>query len=170
MVELGTDREMSLRAVRALIRDFDEYSDLPLEDFRFPLEAHVAEMLTQSEAMHQEIEALLVPFKAWSKNHDRPLLAGDWQAAFRQPTDAEKHAAQRLGVHPAQVKLAARVLWNHTDFEQERDSRVGDIDEIEPRSRQARRGLVAREMLAELKTFLDEVLPEQEAAAGGDPQ
>jgi hypothetical protein len=38
------------------------------------------------------------------------------------------------------VKLSARVLWDHRDFDDERDGRIGDVDELEPRSRQARRG------------------------------
>jgi len=55
------------------------------------------------------------------------------------------------------VKLSARVLWDHRNFDDERDSRVGDVDGLEPRSRQARRGLVTRGMLAEMRAFLEEV-------------
>jgi len=52
------------------------------------------------------------------------------------------------------VKLASRALWDHRDFDEERDRRVGNVDELEPRSRQARRGLVTRDMLAELRVLL----------------
>jgi transcriptional regulator with XRE-family HTH domain len=169
-VGLGDGIEMSLRAVRALIRDFHEFDNLPDDDTYYPPPAEFAEMLAQSEAMHREIELQLNPIRTWWEDHGHQLLAGDWRHAFRRPTDAEKHAARRLGVYPAQLKLAARLLWNHRDFEEERDSRIGDIEEINPRSRQARRGLVTREMFAELKAFFDEALAEQAMSAGGETQ
>ena len=79
-------------------------------------------------------------------------------------SDTERHAARRLGVEIPQLKLSARVLWEHRGFDEERDRRVGDVDQLEPRSRQARRGLVTREMLAELRAVLDEAY----ASQGGD--
>lgn len=80
-------------------------------------------------------------------------MSGDYVTAFYAPSEADRHAARRLGVEPAVVRLAARVMWQR-DFAQERDNRVGDVDELEPRSRQARRGLVTRTMLGELRESL----------------
>jgi hypothetical protein len=45
------------------------------------------------------------------------------------------------------------MLWNRA-FTEERDARVGDVESLEPRSRQARRGLATRAMLSELRAFL----------------
>ena len=87
---------------------------------------------------------------------------------FETASDTEQHAARRLGVEIAQVKLSARVLWDHRDFDDERDSRIGDVDELEPRSRQARRGLVTREMLAELRAFLEEINGAREGSCAGE--
>jgi hypothetical protein len=84
-------------------------------------------------------------------------MAADWFAVFEKATDSEQHAARRLGVEVMRVKLSARVLWDHRDFDDERDRRAGDVDELEPRSRQARRGLATRAMLGELGDFLDGV-------------
>jgi hypothetical protein len=55
------------------------------------------------------------------------------------------------------VKLVSRALWDHRDFDEERDRRVGDIDQLPPRSRQARRGLVTRHMIAELRDAFEEM-------------
>jgi hypothetical protein len=80
-------------------------------------------------------------------------------------------AEQRVGAAgEGEVVVSARVLWDHRDFDDERDSRVGDVDELEPRSRQARRGLVTRGMLAELRAFLEEVYGTRERGAGGERQ
>ena len=68
------------------------------------------------------------------------------------------------------MKLSARVLWEHRGFDDERDSRIGDVDELEPRSRQARRGLVTRGMLTELRAFLEEIYGTRERNAGGERQ
>jgi hypothetical protein len=80
------------------------------------------------------------------------------------------YVARRLGVEIAQVKLSARVLWEHRGFDDERDSRISDVDELEPRSRQARRGLVTRSMLTELRAFLEEICGTRERNAGGERQ
>ena len=71
------------------------------------------------------------------------------------------HAARRLGVEPAQVRLAARVLWRR-DFSEERDARAGEASGLSPRTLQARRGHAARAMLAELGTFLRDTYPARE--------
>ena len=91
-------------------------------------------------------------------------MVSDERAMWESASDTERHAARRLGVEIPQLKLAARARWEHRGFDEERDRRAGDIDQLAPRSRQARRGLVTREMLAELRAVLEEAY----AGQGGD--
>ena len=108
-------------------------------------------------------------FSNWMKDRERrqalvePIIEdanADWLTGadedlmFEAPTDAERHAARRLGVEPIQIKTIALTHWRK-DFEAERDTRVGDTGELSPRSRQARRGLVTRQMLDEMRVILD---------------
>ncbi len=104
----------------------------------------------------------------WAKQHVVKLAEGDRLSVFETASDTERRAARRLGVEIAQVKLSARVLWDHRDFDDERDGRIGDVDELEPRSRQARRGLVTREMLAELRTLFEEIKAGKEGNGAGE--
>jgi transcriptional regulator with XRE-family HTH domain len=69
--------------------------------------------------------------------------------ADAMPTESERHAARRLGTSPAEVRRAALALWLRS-FDEERDARIGDATAMDPRSRQARRGHAAREMLSEI--------------------
>jgi integrase len=64
-------------------------------------------------------------------------------------SDAERHAARKLGVDPAKVRRAAIGLWRR-DFDAERDARAGGMEGLTLRSRQARRGIASRQMLAEI--------------------
>lgn len=70
------------------------------------------------------------------------------------PSDAERYAARRLGTTPAEVCRVSAALWSRS-FDAERDGRIGNVSSMEPRSKQARRGLAAREMLAEITQFLN---------------
>ena len=72
--------------------------------------------------------------------------------------DAEQRAASRLGVAPVVVTAAAFGLWGHSMTE-ERDRRTSELagDEVTPASRQAFRGRVTRQLLAELKARIQEV-------------
>ncbi len=158
-IELGDDAEVSPRWIREMLTG-DFYRDRPLEDLpyeRFPVDELMADALIRSEAEKRRVDVVAQPILEWAKQHDVKLAEGDWLAVFETASDTERHAAQRLGVDIAQVKLSARVLWDHRDFDDERDGRIGDVDELEPRSRQARRGLVTREMLAELRAFFEEI-------------
>jgi transcriptional regulator with XRE-family HTH domain len=163
-VELGDGATMTPRAIRALLRDFDEFGKVPVDDIYFPGDARLAELYTRSKAEEALIRPRLEPIVAWAKRRGVKLTAGDWQEAFGPVADPERHAARRLGVLPAEVKFAAWVLW-HQDFAEQRDARIEDANEIEPRSLQARRGIVTRAMLRELRTFLTEA--EQEAPPHG---
>lgn len=68
-------------------------------------------------------------------------------------TDAERHASRRLGVSTAEVRQASAGLWGRS-FDVERDVRAGAGALGDARSRQARRGLAARDMLTEIGEFL----------------
>jgi hypothetical protein len=104
----------------------------------------------------------------WAGQRENKLMAEDLFASHKRPSDAERHAAQRLGVEASHVKLASRALWDHREFDEERDRRVGNVTELEPRSRQARRGLVTREMLAELRGIFGEIQGAQERDGDGE--
>jgi transcriptional regulator with XRE-family HTH domain len=82
-----------------------------------------------------------------------PVLSRRGLPPGRDFTDAERHASRRLGVTPAEVRRAAGALYGR-GFDVERDVRSGAAAEGDARSRQARRGLVAREMLAEIAESL----------------
>lgn len=123
------------------------------------------ERVKQAKAEHERVTRLLWPLVEWAVRYGIRLTSGEMDTAYRSPSDAERHAARRLGVEPAQVRLASYLLWKQ-DFDLERDARIGDVGELEPRSRQARRGLVTREMLAEMEKMLKEA---SELRASDDP-
>ena len=171
-IELGDDAEVSPRWIREMLSG-DFYGDRPLGELpyeRFPVDELMAEALIRSEAEKKRVGMIVAPIQEWAEQHDVKLATGDWLAMFETASDTEQHVARRLGVEIAQVKLSARVLWDHRNFDDERDSRVGDVDGLEPRSRQARRGLVTRGMLAEMRAFLEEVYGTRERGAGGEWQ
>ena len=158
-IELGDDATVSPRWIREMLAG-DFYRDRPLEDLpyeRFPVDELMADALIRSETEKKRVDALAQPILEWAKQHDVKLATEDWRAMYETASDTEKHVARRLDVEIAQVKLSTRVLWDHRNFDDERDSRIGDVDELTPRSRQARRGLVTRRMLAELRAFLEEI-------------
>ena len=149
-IRLGDGAVMPASAVRSLLcRGLAKGSGIDAPMY-FPGDVEAAEMLARADAEGRKIRPLLVPIRRYSPD----LGAEDInEALWVLPNDAERHAARRLGVHPAQVKLAARALW-HRNFTEERDARIGDASEFEPRSLQAHRGLVARAMLADLRAYL----------------
>ncbi len=64
---------------------------------------------------------------------------------------AERHAADRLGVSPLAVSVAAHRLWKRS-FSDERDRRVSEQGDAGPRTLRARRGHVTRSMLTEIQS------------------
>ena len=131
----------------------------PLEELPYeqlPAYAFVGEESSHLWAEAQRLRALVAPILDWADRHDVERGQADWDAMFKGASDTERHAARRLGVEPAQVKLSARVLWDHREFDDERDRRVGDIVRCLNREAGGAPGLVTREMLAELRAFLDE--------------
>jgi transcriptional regulator with XRE-family HTH domain len=127
----------------------------PVDGMVVPGEVKLMEAIERSQPEHERITTLIQPVRS---RHDRKLTRGDVRQAFLVPTDPERHAAKRLGVDPALVKLEARRLWRR-DFGAERDARLGteeERDAMEARTLQARRGLVTRDMLAELRAAIDE--------------
>lgn len=80
------------------------------------------------------------------------------RAAVRQPPgEAEDKAARKFGVTVEQVDRAASFLWRRS-LTAERDRRMARFDEpMTPRVRQARRGHVTRELLAEIEPAIDDL-------------
>jgi transcriptional regulator with XRE-family HTH domain len=119
-------------------------------DMTFPRDAQQAETRLAGRPEMERVNDLITPVRQYAKTLGRD----DVKAAFMAPTDAERHAARRLSVDPAVVKIASRAMWDHRDFAAERDRRIGHAG-LEPRSLQAKRGLATRSMLAELREYID---------------
>jgi transcriptional regulator with XRE-family HTH domain len=170
-VELGDDAEVSPRWIREMLAG-RPYGERPLEALppyeRFPVDDIMAEVRRRAQAEEERIGPLEALIMEWDEQHDDILMAADLFASHKRPSDAERHAAQRLGVEVAHIRLASRARWEHRDFDDERDRRVGNVDELQPRSRQARRGLVTREMLTELRALFDEIKVGQERDGDGE--
>lgn len=160
-VDMGDGAVMTPRGIRELLKGgFDQFEKVPAESApyeSFPEDVVIEDLYRRSVSERERLDRLLQPITQWCDDHGFQLLHGDYRLALGTPADAERHAARRLGVEPAQVKLASRVLWDHRDFGQERDARIGDTASLSPRSLQARRGLVTRDMLSELGEFLRQV-------------
>jgi hypothetical protein len=60
------------------------------------------------------------------------------------------------------LKGASLRLWAR-NFEEERDARAG-VGTVAPQALQARRGHASRQMIAELREYLDTVFPDRKAA------
>jgi transcriptional regulator with XRE-family HTH domain len=166
LIELGDGAAMSAPAIRALLSgDWSKFPHDPA-DFRYPGGEREGAAFERAGAERDRQRALIKPILDWAG-------LDPWSEqvlrVFLPPSDAEAHAARRMKVEPVQVKAASLAKWDQ-DFESERDSRVGDTDELEPRSRQARRGLVTREMLRDLRVFLNEVYGLDQAGSQDDGQ
>ena len=164
-IDLGDGASMGATEVRALLSgDHEVLDNLDPDDVHWvPGNDVVAAIYERAEPEVKRLRMLLRPLEDAST---RPLTAGDWRTAVRKPTEAETRAAARLGVEPAQLKMAARVLWGR-DFEEERDARAGAGASGQSASAvQARRGHAARAMLAELETFIGNAYEAQEGDSG----
>ena len=120
------------------------------------------------QAEREYWQARIAPIRKHAKVDDHYITGADEHRMFDPPTDSERHAARRLGVEVPILKCTALTFFDHRDFDEERDRRVGNVDELAPRSRQARRGLVTREMLAELDTLLDKAGVDRKKDADGE--
>jgi len=176
-VELGDGATVSPRWIREMLTgELHRDTPKPLADMpysQFPVHKVMAEVMHRLGAEENRAEALLAPILKWAEQHNVKLTSEDWEAIFDTQSDIERHAARRLGIEVTQLKLSARVLaaralWSLPEFDDERDRRVGNLGELEPRSRQAHRGLVTRQMLTELWAFLDEVYVLQEGDSDGE--
>jgi transcriptional regulator with XRE-family HTH domain len=170
-VELGDDAVVSPRWIREMIRGVFYREDRPLEEMpyeKFPLDEIMAEVRRRAQAEEEHDAPLMEAINEWAEQRGIELMAGDLFASHKRPSDTERHAAQRLGAGVAPLKLASRALWDHRNFDDERDRRVGGVDQLEPRSRQARRGRVTREMLAELRALFEEIKADQAADGDGE--
>src|SRR6266516_2422071 len=81
---------------------------------------------------------------------DRSML----QHARGEVGDAERHAARKLGTTPERVNLAAMLRWGRT-LAEERDHRLSaETADVPARRRQALRGHITRDLMAELEDEL----------------
>lgn len=168
-VELGDDAVVSPRWIREMLSDgfYQQLAkEMPYE--RFPLHRIWAEIHRRAQEEEERDAPVEAAINEWAERHDVILMAGDVFASHERPSDAERHAAKRLGVEISPLKLASRALWDHRNFDEERDRRVGNVDELGLRSRQARRGLVTREMLAELRVLFEEIKADQGGNGDGE--
>jgi hypothetical protein len=70
--------------------------------------------------------------------------------SLAEVSDTERYAARKLGTTSERISEAALRRWGRT-LAQERDRRLGErADDASPRSRQALRGHITRELMAEL--------------------
>lgn len=156
-VDLGAGATMTVAEVRALLSaDWEAVENLPLaEAHSVPGAAWVKRVVgpavAELEAEMKRLQLLLEPIAAASS---RQLVAADEDRALTTPSEAEARGAVRLGVEPAQLKLASHVLWGRA-FEEERNARAAMSGDVPAATMQARRGHVARAMLGELKIFLE---------------
>lgn len=160
-IDLGDGASMGAAEVRALLSgDHEALDNLDSDDVHWvPGNDVVAAIYERVEPEIKRLRTLVRPLEDAST---RPLNAGDWRSAIRKPTEAETRASARLGVEPAQLKMAARVLWGR-DFEEERDARAQTGTPGQSAAAvQARRGHAARAMLAELETFIGNAYKTQE--------
>jgi len=87
---------------------------------------------------------------------ERSLL----EPALGEVSDAERYAARKLGTTSERLNAAARQRWGRT-LAEERDRRLSQkADDTSPRSRQALRGHITRELMAELEEELGEREPQ----------
>jgi transcriptional regulator with XRE-family HTH domain len=165
-VELGDGATVSPRWIREMLTgDFYRDAHRPVQRVpyaRFPVQVVMEQVTDRLQAERERYRILAAPILERAKFDDSWIAGVDEHHMFDTPSDTERHAARRLGVEVPILKLSARTLWDHRDFDDERDRRIGNVDELAPRSRQARRGLLTRAMLAELRAFLDEAYAGQD--------
>jgi transcriptional regulator with XRE-family HTH domain len=163
-VDLGAGATMSATAVRALLSDdMDAFEN---EDVEPPGDEWLFEAARHARAAHALVEPEVTKIL---RSSPRRMTGADRLAAFTHPTEAETRAAERLGVEPAIMKAAARVLWGR-DFEDERDARVGEVTDPGRLTVSALRGHASRAMIGELAIALGRDNPNALAdPAGSEP-
>ena len=170
LVELGDDAVVSALWIQEMFTG-EFYRDRPAEQLPYeelPFDTILAEVSKRAQELKERDAPFVEAIQEWDKQHDATLMTADLFASHERPTDTERHAARRLGVEVRYVKLASRARWHNLDFDDERDRRVGDVEALEPRSRQARRGLVTRELISELRAVFEELGAGQGSDGAGE--
>jgi transcriptional regulator with XRE-family HTH domain len=171
-VELGEGASVSPRWIREMLTgELYREPRRPIEQVpyaRFPVQDVMEQVTERLQAERERFRWRTASIREHAPFDDPFITGEDEHHAFDPPTDTDRHAAKRLGIEVPELKYTARILWEHRDFDEERDRRVANIDELPPRSRQARRGLVTRQMLAELDAFLDRVGFDRKRDADGE--
>jgi len=158
-VELGEGAAVSPLWIREMLTgEFYRDQQRPAQQVpyaRFPVQDVMEQLTERLQAERQRYQQAVAQIREHAPFDDHFITGEDEHRMFDPPTDTDRHAARRLGVDVPVLRYAARTRWDHRDFDEERDRRIGNVDKLAPRSRQARRGLVTRDMLAELGAFLD---------------
>lgn len=72
-------------------------------------------------------------------------------------TETDRKVAKRSNLAPYLVVAGSRRLWGGRRLAEERDRRLAEVEgagDLSPRSRQAKRGHITRQLVAELEDFL----------------
>lgn len=95
----------------------------------------------------------------------KQVLSGDTEpdhrqllsAVARNPTDSDdlRKMAAKLGLNHVELASVAQHIFRRS-FQDERDTRLGDVSDLTKRSAQTKRGHVSRAMLAEIADYLGE--------------
>lgn len=111
----------------------------------------------QSFRLAEIIRGEISKSATWGITHTNPQGGGGWDTPGKRKAldaspfidEAARKAARKFHVPPVTVALAALDQWGRS-LSSERDRRMAESD-IDPRRRQALRGHISRELLAELR-------------------
>jgi hypothetical protein len=145
LVELTSQARLSVGALRAVLRgDQAAMRGLSTEAVDIPVRRGVAP--TSRSGRFPDVLAEAQRFGIG----DRSML----EHALDEVSDTERHAARKLGTTPERLNMAAMRRWGRT-LAKERDYRLSEqADDVSPRSRQALRGHITRDLMAELEDEL----------------
>lgn len=145
LVELTPQARLSVGALKAMLSG-DQAAVLALSTEAVDIPARRRAPATSRSGRFPDVLAEAQRFGIG----DRSLLAH----ALNEVSDAERHAARKLGTTPERLNLAAMRRWGRT-LAEERDHRLSEqAGDVSPRRRQALRGHITRELLTELEDEL----------------
>jgi hypothetical protein len=145
LVELTPQARLSVGALRAMLRG-DQAAVQRLSTEAVDIPARRGAPATSRSGRFPDVLAEAQRFGMG----DRSLL----EHALDEVSDAERYAARKLGTTPERLNVAAMQRWGRT-LAGERDHRLSEqAGDVSPRSRQALRGHITRDLMAELKDGL----------------
>jgi transcriptional regulator with XRE-family HTH domain len=145
LVELSPDARLPLQAVRALLSG-DEAAIHRLDPQAVDVPVRRSKPPVPRSERFPDVLAEARRFGIRRRADADRAVAGI--------SDAERHAARKIGLAPEQVNFAAVARWGRT-LAEERDHRLREqAQEVTPRGLQALRGHVTRELITELSEVL----------------